>query len=240
MGMGKSTNLKEGFRACGICPLDENAGLSKLSSGRSQEISNQVLSDAVMDVLKNQAAGSGEQKKRQNRTRVTVAAGNSVCTDDFADPGDVSGAAGTSGTGNRTGTDDGAGTSTATSRTRKAKRQHSHSRESSYSSGSTSESDANASTDTSSESDVPLAQLRSSSDGDSDEASDVEPDENNNSQEEVSEVTGLSGIKKCRESDLQVGNWVVVDFSAGKKQNQKLYLGRIKSRDDFMFEGIFM
>jgi len=157
VGMDKSKNLKEGFRACGICLLDENAVWAKLPSGRSQEISNQVLSDAVMDHGCSEESGrrqwSGEQTKRQKRTRATVAAGKSMCTDDFTDPGD----AGTSGTGNRTGTDDGAGTSTATSHTSKAKCQHSRSRESSHISGSSSESDANAGTDTSSESDVPLA-----------------------------------------------------------------------------------
>ena len=37
VGLDKSKNLQEGFRACGICPLDEKVVLARLPSGRSQE-----------------------------------------------------------------------------------------------------------------------------------------------------------------------------------------------------------
>ena len=72
--------------------------------------------------------------------------------------------------------------------------------ESSHSFSSSSDSDTDtgtgARTDTSSDSAVPLTQLQTSSNSDSDQPNDVEPDENNNSQGEVSEVPGLSRIFK--------------------------------------------
>jgi len=66
VGLDKSKNLQGGFQACGICLLDEKVVLARLPSGRSQEITNQVLSDSLMEVLQDQAgAGCSEQKKRK-------------------------------------------------------------------------------------------------------------------------------------------------------------------------------
>ena len=165
---------------------------------------------------------------------MTVAAGKSVCTDDFADPSSASIAAASTST--TTSTDSVASTSTANTGTARARTKREHS----SSSDSLHESDSNSDTDADSDSDVPLAELAASlsSSSESDQSTDVEPDANNNSQPDLSEIPGLSGIKKCQESDLKVGDWVVVDFSADKKQ--KLYLGRIESLTKSAFEGIFM
>jgi hypothetical protein len=48
----------------------------------------------------------------------------------------------------------------------------------------------------------------------------------------------LSGVRKCTEHDIKPGVYVVVNFSAGKKQ--KLYLGRIESVNKADYEGLFM
>ena len=68
VGFLNSKNLREGFRACGIYPLDQNVVLAKLPSGRSQGITNQVLNDAVIDMLKeqNQVVETGRRDKREH------------------------------------------------------------------------------------------------------------------------------------------------------------------------------
>ena len=126
--------------------------LARLPSGRSQEVTNQVLNDAVMDLLKSQNEGSGEQKKRQKRTRVSVAPGKSVCTDDFADQSTAAAATGTSsgrtGTTTNTSIGDNGGASTSTGagrkgvRKREVKRTRQSSSESSASASSSADSDS--------------------------------------------------------------------------------------------------
>jgi len=240
VGFDKSENLKAGFRACGISPLDKSVVLARLPSGRSQEVTNQVLNDAVMDLLKSQNEGSGEQKKRQKRTRVSVAPGKSVCTDDFADQSTAAAATGTSsgrtGTTTNTSIGDNGGASTSTGAGRKGvrKREVKRTRQSS--------SESSASASSSADSDSEELPVSSSSDSENvpGDATDVEPDENNNSEAETPDnsVPGLSGLKQCRERKLKVGDWVVVNFSAVKRK--KLFLGRVESTNKSTYEGLFM
>jgi len=169
VGFLNSKNLREGFRACGIYPLDQNVVLAKLPSGRSQGITNQVLNDAVIDMLKEQNQGGGDRKKRQKRTRVSVMAGKSVCTDDFTDQVTASGAM-------TSVCNDGASTSTVKGGARKSK-------------GKSCYSESNSSSGAESDEDEDDSEISDSSTGSSTTyfalASDVEPDSEQDSEPDI-------------------------------------------------------
>ena len=74
-------NMVSGFRACGIIPLDRNMVLSKLPSRRTNDISNQVLNESVMDMLRQRNTTSSAPRRK--RARVNVELGRSINTDDF-------------------------------------------------------------------------------------------------------------------------------------------------------------
>ena len=74
-------NMVSGFRACGIIPLDRNMVLSKPPSRRTNDISNQVLNESVMDMLRQRNTTSSAPRRK--RARVNVEPGRSVNTDDF-------------------------------------------------------------------------------------------------------------------------------------------------------------
>ena len=74
-------NMVSGFRACGIIPLDRNMVLSKLPSRRTNDISNQVLNESVIDMLRQRNTTSSALRRK--RARVNVEPGRSVNTDDF-------------------------------------------------------------------------------------------------------------------------------------------------------------
>jgi hypothetical protein len=70
--------------------------------------------------------------------------------------------------------------------------------------------------------------------------SDIEPDDNTTctSTSTANEVPGISGVNRCKRSDLKVGDFVVVNFSVDTQD--KLFLGRIESLNKKSYEGLFM
>ena len=77
----QANNLISGFRACGIIPIDRSMVLRKLPTTSTEAISNQVLNDSVLELLRERNAPSTSRRKK--RSRVNVEPGRSVCTDDF-------------------------------------------------------------------------------------------------------------------------------------------------------------
>jgi len=54
-------------------------------------------------------------------------------------------------------------------------------------------------------------------------------------------VEGLSGVRKLKRTDnLQVGQFVIVDFSAAGSKRQKLLMGRVEAQRKSGYEGVFM
>lgn len=219
VGFNSSINLKQGFRTCGIFPHDPNVVLARLPGARSGEINNQVLNEAVLEMLTNQSPeGNAEPKKKQRRTRVKVAAGKSVCADDFVATTDRAGEANTSSTPD---VETGSSAKGTKAKAQKLKRTGAGKRsispeDSGSSSGSSSDSDSMNNSDNESETEP---------------YSDVEP--------------GLSGVKDTgcfsvnfKEIDIQTGDWVAVDFSATEKS--KVFLGQVEAVQKSGFEGLFM
>ena len=86
--MRRVDNVISGFRKCGLIPLDRNAVLKRLPGHKEiGEISSEDLSAGVLEMLRKNS--SPPTMRRTKRSKVNVAPGKSVCTNDFDDGGDT-------------------------------------------------------------------------------------------------------------------------------------------------------
>ena len=73
-----SENLRSGFRKCGIHPLDSEPVFGRLPKARPHHISRDLISEVVLDKLKDMRHGDDGQPPRKRAKRLTVPAGQSV------------------------------------------------------------------------------------------------------------------------------------------------------------------
>ena len=78
-----SRNMKSGFEATGICPLDQERVLKRLPS---DEGNTQAVSSAVMDLLSSRRHGE-QRPHAKKRCRVNVEPGKSISREDLQEPG---------------------------------------------------------------------------------------------------------------------------------------------------------
>lgn len=78
-GTYMSDNLKSGFKATGICPFNPDRVLKKLlqESTNADNDPPSLVSETVVELLKNMRYGSDEQTRR-NQSKLNVAPGKSI------------------------------------------------------------------------------------------------------------------------------------------------------------------
>lgn len=78
-----SENLISGFKQCGIVPFNPDAVINRLPKANTEEGLPELVSDVVVDILKNMRYGNKDIPKKRKRSRISVPPGQGIVSEDL-------------------------------------------------------------------------------------------------------------------------------------------------------------